>query len=44
VLTGGELGALVIIDAVARMSRLDRAALPVNFGDLVTAYAQKPAQ
>jgi ubiquinone/menaquinone biosynthesis C-methylase UbiE len=30
------------VDGVARATRLDRLPLPVNFGDLITAYAQKP--
>ncbi len=31
------------VGAVARLTGLDRLPVPVNFGDLVTAYAQKPA-
>jgi 2-polyprenyl-3-methyl-5-hydroxy-6-metoxy-1,4-benzoquinol methylase len=31
------------VGAVARLTGLDRMPVPVNFGDLVTAYAQKPA-
>ncbi len=30
------------IDSAASLTRLDRVPLPINFGDLVTAYAQKP--
>jgi SAM-dependent methyltransferase len=30
------------VDGVAHTTRLDKLPLPINFGDLITAYAQKP--
>ncbi len=33
-----------VVDALSRITQLDKMPLPVNFGDLVTAYAQKPEQ
>ena len=32
------------LDGAARLTRLDKAAVPVNFGDLITAYARKPLE
>ncbi len=31
-----------VLDRIGRLTRLDKVALPVNFGDLITAYARKP--
>jgi 2-polyprenyl-3-methyl-5-hydroxy-6-metoxy-1,4-benzoquinol methylase len=31
-----------VVDAVGRTTGLNRVPIPVNFGDLITAYAQKP--
>ena len=32
------------IDRVAKLTGVDRVPLPINFGDLITAYAQKPEE